>query len=485
MPYKSGKLKGKLTTAEIRKLVRAHNKLSKITIPPGSDRDTIINIIAKSGFRVNHEQQRLEQTSKKDITLDKAKEATKIVPKTEAQKQQAKEKKEKKKKAVKSREGELIKAGAIIGKARAKAQMKKEKSKPKPKEDEVRPKEKVGRPKIDPNKIKVIEPKKESVKSKQLAIRKNTANILKDNGFTTLTEYKANIKKLRGDTILSELPLKQRKVIVEYVEKVNKELKSRTPIDTSKKLFANAVGNVEREFGFLADKIEAGKVNVSDYKFKGLAKNIDVEPAKKGDLKSQIKEELTKVRNKYKGDLPGGLKENKYMDEGNNPLLIMKITKQGDRFKTITAIKSEKLLLDFVNEEFKNVPVVFDNLIFSTNNYDPEGTGKQIPVTLVYQGKVMKGKGNAPAEKEDKGFKVEARERSQMINALSLEMKKKINPYKVLGITRATETPALVKQRCRELRLKEHPDKGGDPVKFDLIQKVCKILLDTQTLTKN
>tara|TARA_R110000782_G_scaffold144020_1_gene236884 strand:+ start:1 stop:1122 length:1122 start_codon:yes stop_codon:yes gene_type:complete len=63
-------------------------------------------------------------------------------------------------------------------------------------------------------------------------------------------------------------------------------------------------------------------------------------------------------------------------------------------------------------------------------------------------------------------------------------MKKKINPYKVLGITRATETPALVKQMCKELRLKEHPDKGGDPEKFDLIQKVCKILLDTQTLTK-
>ena len=89
-----------------------------------------------------------------------------------------------------------------------------------------------------------------------------------------------------------------------------------------------------------------------------------------------------------------------------------------------------------------------------------------------------------PAKKEDRGFKVEARERTQMINALSAEMKKKINPYKVLGITRATETPALVKQRCKELRLKEHPDKGGDPVKFDLFQKVCKILLDTQTLTK-
>ena len=39
MPYKSGKLKGELTGAELRKLIRAHNILSKITIPKGTDRD--------------------------------------------------------------------------------------------------------------------------------------------------------------------------------------------------------------------------------------------------------------------------------------------------------------------------------------------------------------------------------------------------------------------------------------------------------------
>ena len=61
MPYKTGSLKGQLTTAEIRKLVRAHNKLSKITIPSKSSRDDILSIIDKAGFKVNHEAQTLQQ----------------------------------------------------------------------------------------------------------------------------------------------------------------------------------------------------------------------------------------------------------------------------------------------------------------------------------------------------------------------------------------------------------------------------------------
>lgn len=80
MPYKQGKLKGQLTNAEIRKLVRTHNKLSKIKIPPKSTRDDLLSIISKAGFRVNHDKEVLEQTSKKTITLEKAIEITKPKP---------------------------------------------------------------------------------------------------------------------------------------------------------------------------------------------------------------------------------------------------------------------------------------------------------------------------------------------------------------------------------------------------------------------
>ena len=88
MPYKSGTLKGQLTTAEIRKLVQAHNKLSKITIPPKSSRDEILTIISKAGFRVNHEKQLLEQLKNMDISVEKAKVVTKPVKKTEEQKKE-------------------------------------------------------------------------------------------------------------------------------------------------------------------------------------------------------------------------------------------------------------------------------------------------------------------------------------------------------------------------------------------------------------
>ena len=129
MPYKSGTLKGQLTTAEIRKLVRAHNKLSKITIPPKSSREEILSIITNAGFRVNHEKQLLEQIKKMDISVEKAKVVTKPVKKTEEQKQQAKAKKEAKVKEQKQKEGELIKKGAVIGKLVAKKQMAKEQKK--------------------------------------------------------------------------------------------------------------------------------------------------------------------------------------------------------------------------------------------------------------------------------------------------------------------------------------------------------------------
>ena len=85
MPYQKGKLKGQLTTAEIRKLISAHNKLSKITIPPRSTREQIMDILDKNGFSVDHEKELLVQkTAKKmDINLEKAKEVTKRQPKAQ------------------------------------------------------------------------------------------------------------------------------------------------------------------------------------------------------------------------------------------------------------------------------------------------------------------------------------------------------------------------------------------------------------------
>ena len=101
MPYTSGKLKGQLTAAEIRKLIRGHNKLVSIKIPPNTNRDGLIKLIEDNGYKLDHKKQmitdaRTSRPRRPKVTLDQAKELTKPKEKTALQKQKAKEKKEEK-----------------------------------------------------------------------------------------------------------------------------------------------------------------------------------------------------------------------------------------------------------------------------------------------------------------------------------------------------------------------------------------------------
>lgn len=256
MPYKTGKLKGQLTTAEIRKLIRGHNKLVNIKVPTGIDRDGLIAFLKRKNFDIDHENQRLIDKAPargKSISLDTAKYITRPKPKTELQEQKTQERKEAREEKKKKEVREIKKQAIQEEKARSKPKAKAKTATIETQTDEPKPKK---------------EPKKET---------------------------------------------------------------------------------------------------------------LAIEDKPKGKVKAAVE-------------------------------------------------KIEK--------------------------------------------------------KSDKGFKVERFERTQKLNQLSEQMGKKINPFKVLGIKASEETPELVKKRCKELRLKEHPDKGGDPEKFDLIQNVCRILLDTQTITK-
>lgn len=82
-----------LTAPQIRKLVRAHNVLSKIKIPRGASVEEMVKIIKENGYSVNHEKNRLDANVKrgKQITLKKAEE---LEPKkkTPAEKSEAKKK---------------------------------------------------------------------------------------------------------------------------------------------------------------------------------------------------------------------------------------------------------------------------------------------------------------------------------------------------------------------------------------------------------
>ena len=134
MPYKTGKLKGKITGGEIRKLIRAHNVLVSIKIPPKTDRDGLIDLIKKNGFKLDEVKGEITGKSKEvKISLGQAKEITKPKEKTELQKQKIKEKKEekavKKKKEVRQIKKEAIKKEKEVQKKKEKTTKPKEKKK--------------------------------------------------------------------------------------------------------------------------------------------------------------------------------------------------------------------------------------------------------------------------------------------------------------------------------------------------------------------
>jgi len=95
MPYLRGKLKGELKSSEIRKIVRLHNELSKIKIPPRLDRTALIKFIESKGFKVDHENKKIVNKNevKKDLTLEEAQDKFPVKPrkKKETKKEEKKE----------------------------------------------------------------------------------------------------------------------------------------------------------------------------------------------------------------------------------------------------------------------------------------------------------------------------------------------------------------------------------------------------------
>ena len=115
MPYKTGVLKGQLTLAELRKLVRAHNQLQTIKIPPRIKRDELIKLIETNGFKINHKEQKIIPTKRprmQDVSLTRAENILKKPEKTALEKQKAEERKaereQKKKKMEREQKKKII-----------------------------------------------------------------------------------------------------------------------------------------------------------------------------------------------------------------------------------------------------------------------------------------------------------------------------------------------------------------------------------------
>ena len=118
MPYKTGKMKGELTTPEIRKLIKAHNVLVSIKIPKGSKREDIIKLVEKNGYKVNHEKQALvpkvEMKRRPKVDMKKA---DKVLPKPKTKLEKQKAKEEKEEKQMQKKKEERVKRKEIVSKA--------------------------------------------------------------------------------------------------------------------------------------------------------------------------------------------------------------------------------------------------------------------------------------------------------------------------------------------------------------------------------
>ena len=101
MPYKTGELKGQLTSAELRKLIKAHNKLYTIKVPSGATQPQIVKLINDNGYNVNHKKQSLFLAMKNLPRKISMSDVPKKVEPTALQKQkrqEAKDERDKKKK---------------------------------------------------------------------------------------------------------------------------------------------------------------------------------------------------------------------------------------------------------------------------------------------------------------------------------------------------------------------------------------------------
>jgi len=223
MPYKTGELKGELTTPEIRKLIKAHNILVSIKIPKGSKREDIIALIKKNGYEINHEKQALipkvEMKRKPKVDMKKA---DKVLPKPKTKEEKAASKKvsaEKKKEKEDKIKAEGVKQGAALQRIISK----KKKNTTSKKEDEVRPKSKIGRPRVDPTKIKVIEPKKKTVIPKPPPVSKPSKGI-KIKKPSKPNKRAPEPRKMRVGSVLSEDSIKAREIDLKILPPLLKEL---------------------------------------------------------------------------------------------------------------------------------------------------------------------------------------------------------------------------------------------------------------------
>jgi len=154
-----------LSKTELRKLIRSHNVVSKITIPKGATAQDMIKLLEEKNYEVDHENKVIKRKVSRGKQI-KLKDTDKILTpkqKTALQKQKASEKKAEKEMEKKKKEREIKKKAIADEKARQKKKVR-DKLKKEPGTDKESQKKSIrdklkkepGRPVVNPKDIKVL-----------------------------------------------------------------------------------------------------------------------------------------------------------------------------------------------------------------------------------------------------------------------------------------------------------------------------------------
>jgi len=358
MPYKTGALKGKLNSAEIRKLIKAHNVLNTIKIPKGAKRDDLIKLVEGKGYSINHEKQSISRKIKKrteTISLEGAKKLTKpkeISQEEKKKRQQAKQKKAGEKAFLKT----VIPKPPPVSKSSKGVKVGKPPPKKSKKEDEIRPARKAAPP-IPKAKdfVKIgAKPKGQRVNTDG---SRNVGKVVEapkkpKKPKKTEEEKKANREKIKRYDDLSRLKISElRKYVDMYNERDDKEMTLKSKGQDKDQLVNKIVGyNIDKIFKI---PIPAKKVKQTE----------EQKTVKKKQNQQKANEEAKKRRPflpylKYIGELKRKYNaETKRKNYTNVEEVIKKMKEQlEDKYDEIVEKADEKdiELDDDVYEEIEN-----------------------------------------------------------------------------------------------------------------------------------
>ena len=369
MPLKNGEL----TTAEIRTLVKAHNKLTNINIPKGAKRADILKIIDDKGYKVDHVGKSLkpkpntEKTiKKKTIPLVTAKAVTAPKKKSAEQVQKAEEKKKVKAEEKKKSEKIIKKEAVKEFKQAKKSAQKAPKKNVAPKKYKI---DKSKQPKTTPSKVSIkIKPSLNTKKIVKKEVKKPIRKVLKPTQKPTGSavvqpgkpeDLKIEPKKKKVIKFTKKQEALRQKIIASNKKKEEEKKKEAPPIkekiETPEEMFFRNLNFIEGQY--LKSPGESGYVDVNDSSRKKILRVLEsiINKKKTSKFTKPEKEVLERVFKFYKSTrAPGQSKK----DIENFELFLNKKEEPKAEKKKEAPKKSLPLKIDSSLEQVLNDALV-------------------------------------------------------------------------------------------------------------------------------